>query len=250
MNTLPDAVRRYRSAQARFLRPALINFFAHEFPRFFGPLMRERIADEILGLFEAMVPQSNRIKPGQLLWNALDQHTRGDSPNRRFVPVILSLITEEDVKQLAHNVPMSHIARKAIARIIREAYVQGGILSSRDIGLLTLRHPTNVSALRQVYEQENDCTLPHTGALHDMGSCISHKAIIVWKVVVEKKDPAAVAKECNHTQRAVDRYLKDYYRVKTAYEYRNDIDYIHSVTGLAKHVVRQYIDIINREKNT
>lgn len=56
--------------------------------------------------------------------------------------------------------------------------------------------------------------------------------------------------ECHHTQAAVDRYLKDYYRVKTAYDHTADIDYIHTVTGLAKYVVKQYIDIINREKNT
>ena len=41
-----------------------------------------------------------------------------------------------------------------------------------------------------------------------MGSCISHKTAIVRKVVLEKKDPADVARECNHSQRAVDHYLK------------------------------------------
>ncbi len=246
-NTVTDSIKRYSAAKERFFKPVIVNFFASEFPRLFGPIMRERLADELIRLFETLAPETTRIKPGQILWNALNKKTRGDSPNRKYVTVVLSLITEDDITQLTNDVPMSHITKKAIARIIREAYAQGGILSSRDIGLLTLRHPTFVSKLRKEYEKEHHCTLPHTGALHDMGSCISHKATVIRKVIFEKKDPSDVAKECNHTQRAVDNYLKDYHRVKTVYQQNQDIDYIHIVTGMAKHVVKQYVEFINHD---
>ncbi len=241
----PDSVKRYDAAKHRFLRPVLINFFAREFPKLFGPLMRERIVDELITLFEKTTPEVKRIKPGQILWNALDINTRGDSPNRRYVTVVLSVITENDVEQLANGVPMSVVAINAIVRMIKEAYEQGGVLSSRDIGLLTLRTPSYASRIRLEYEKKNNCLLPHTGLLHDMGSCISHKTTIIHKVLVEKKDPADVARECNHSQRAVDRYLKDFHRVKTAYKLNQDNDYIHIVTGIAKHVVKQYVEMIN-----
>jgi hypothetical protein len=241
----PDSVKRYNAAKHRFLRPVLINFFAREFPKLFGPVMRERITDELIDLFEKTTPETNRIKPGQILWNALDKNTRGDSPNRRYVTVVLSVITENDVEQLANGVPMSVIANNAIARMYKETYEQGGVLSTRDMGLLTLRSSSWVSKLRLKYEKDHDCLLPHTGLLHDMGSCISHKTTIIRKVLVEKKDPADVARECNHTQRAVDRYLKDFHRVKTAYKQNQDDDYVHIVTGIAKHVVKQYIEMIN-----
>jgi hypothetical protein len=226
----PDCVKRYDAAKHRFLRPVLINFFAREFPKLFGPVIRERIADELITLFEKTTPEVKRIKPGQILWNALDKNTRGDSPNRRYVTVILSVITENDVEQLVNGVPMSVVASNAVAIMIKEAYEQGGVLSSRDIGLLTLRSSSWVSKLRLKYEKEHDSLLPHTGLLHDMGSCISHKTTIIRKVLVEKKDPADVARECNHTQRAVDRYLKDFHRVKTAYKQNKDNDYVHIVT--------------------
>lgn len=240
-----DSFKRYNAAKHRFLRPVLMNFFAREFPNLFGPIMRERIADELIDLFEKSAPETKRIKPGQILWYALDKNTRGDSPNRRFVPVVLSITTENDIKQLANGVPVSVITQKAIARMMKEAYEQGGILSNRDVGLLTLRPLSWVSKLRLNYEKEHDCLLPHTGRLHDMGPCISHKTTIIRKVITEKKDPADVAKECNHSQRAVDRYLKDFHRVKTAYKQNRDGDYIHTVTGIAKHVVQEYIEIIN-----
>ncbi len=241
----PDSVKRYNAAKHRFLRPVLINFFAREFPKLFGPVMRERITDELIDLFEKTTPETNRIKPGQILWNALDKNTRGDSPNRRYVTVVLSVITENDVEQLANGVPMSVVTNNAIARMYKETYEQGGVLSTRDMGLLTLRSSSWVSQLRLKYEKDHDCLLPHTGLLHDMGSCISHKTTIIRKVLVEKKDPADVARECNHTQRAVDRYLKDFHRVKTAYKQNQDDDYVHIVTGIAKHVVKQYIEMID-----
>jgi hypothetical protein len=241
----PDSVKRYNSARHRFLRSRVINFFAREFPKFFGPVIRERIADELIDLFEKTTPEVKRVKPGQILWIALDKNTRGDSPNRRYVPVVLSVITEYDVEQLTKGVPMSVIFKNAIARMMKEAINQGGILSGRDLSLLTFRNSTYISNMRIQYEKEHDCLLPHTGLLHDMGSCISHKKTILHKVIVEKKDPSDVARECNHSQRAVDRYLKDFYRVKTAYMHNKDNNYVHLVTGIAKHVVNQYIEIIN-----
>jgi len=247
MSITTDSIKRYNAAQYRFFKPAVVNFFAREFPKFFGPVMREKVADELISLFDTLCPETKRLKPGQILWNALHKNTRGDSPNRKYVPVVLTIIDDNDVKQLIKGDPMVTITRNSVARIIREAYEQDGILSSRDIGLLILREPTVVSQIRKTYEKEHKCTLPHTGALHDMGSCISHKATIIRKVVAEKKDPADVACECQHSQRAVDNYLKNYQRVKTAYEYNQDLNYVHVVTGISKHVVKEYVNILKNE---
>lgn len=245
-----DGVKRYSSAKARFLKPVIMNFFAIECPRFFGPTLREKLADELIDIFEAVAPECSRLKSGQVLWNTLDQNTRGDSPRRRYVPVVLTLICEEDIQQLVQGVAMKKIAERSIARMIREAYEQGGILSSRDLGLLTLRHGSSVSAIRKRYETEHHKTLPHTGVLHDMGTCVSHKNIVIRKVVLEKKDPAQVARECNHSQAAVDRYLKDYQRVKTLYTLDQDLDFIHLATQIARHVIKQYIALIKEEEKS
>jgi hypothetical protein len=125
-----------------------------------------------------------------------------------------------------------------------EAYNQGALLSMRDIGLLTLRRISAVSSIRKKYEERNNKSLPHTGSMHDAGSCISHKGTIVKKVFLEKKDPAVVANETKHTQKAVDRYLNDFNRVRSLYEFNDDINRISLITGIAKHVVTQYLEIL------
>jgi hypothetical protein len=245
----PDGIKRYRSAQHRFLKTVIAAFFKRELPSRLGPILRDKLADELITLFEQQYPPHTRLQPGQLLWNALDKHTRGDSPTRRFVPVVLSLITPGDIEQLAKGAQPPVIAEEAVARMMNEAYQQGGVLSTRDVALMMHRHTSQVSQMRLHYENTHQCSLPHTGALHDMGSTISHKTMIIKKIIMQKKDPASVARECKHSQQAVDRYLKDYNRVKIVYHHNTDITFIHLVTGIAKHVVKQYVALIESENN-
>src|SRR5512133_3067833 len=92
-----SSAKHYSSALDRFLKPAIVNFFEREFSGMFGPIVRNNIADALIDLFNSLCPETTRLKPGQLVWNALDKKTRADSPRRRYKPVILSLITQEDV---------------------------------------------------------------------------------------------------------------------------------------------------------
>ena len=241
----PDYVKKYNSAKRRFLKGALDGFFRREFPQLMGPILREKLVDELLKLLDKTLPMKEHLKPGQMVWNAVSTSTRATSLNPECVPVVLTMIDEGDVEELVQGKKMTEIMRKAISRILNEAYNQGGLLSMRDIGLLTWRPGTNISAVRKKYEKENDCMLPHRGSLQDMGTCISHKAIIVRKVVLEKKDPYTVSRETKHSMRAVDRYLKDFHRVRTCYEDGKDEEFILLATGLSKHLVREYMRLID-----
>lgn len=241
----PSCVKHYGSAKQRFLRGLFIHFFEQELPKLFGPTMRQKLADELIQLVVKAMPEREHVKPGQIVWTAIDLHTRSDSPQRRFVPVILTIINEDDCRQLAEGTKMTEITRNAIARICREAYEQGALLSMRDIGLLSWRDASSVTLRRQEYEAEHNNTLPHIGSLHDMGPCVTHKANIVRKAVLEKKDPTVVAAETNHTLRAVERYLKDFRRVETCYNTNPDPEFISQATAIALHVVKQYLQIIH-----
>lgn len=246
----PQSIKRYRSAEKRFLKPSIEKFLEREFPKFFGPVIRDKIAQKIEELVDQQLPRKQYLRPGQCVWNAVAIHTRPDSHDCQLIPVILTLVDTSDINQLSNGTPMTVIARKAIARITREAYEQGALLSMRDIGLLVWRPNNTVSTMRKRWEEEHKSILPHVGSLQDFGSCISHKAAIIKKVVYEKKDPMKVANETKHSQKAVDRYLNDFYRVKTCYEKDKDLDFISQVTGLSKFLVKQYWQLIeNNEKN-
>jgi hypothetical protein len=244
----PQAQKHFGSARKRFLQSSIENFLDKEFPRTFGPVIRQKMAEKIVGLVDQQLPAKEYLRPGQCVWNAVSVATRPDSPKCCLVPVILTLVDESDVEQLARGTPMSVIAQQSVARICEEASAQGALLSMRDIGLLVWRENSSISTIRKKWEADQKTTLPHVGTIQDFGTCISHKTAIIRKVVYEGKDPRRAADETKHSQRAVDRYLKDFHRVKTCYDYMPDIDFITRTTGLSRHLVNQYVGIIKENE--
>jgi len=240
-----SSVKHYSSAHDRFLKPAIVNFFEREFCGMFGPVVRENIADALIDLFNSLYPESSRLKPGQIVWNALDKRTRADSEKRRYKPVILSLVTDDEVSMFEKGSSVSTIRKNVMARMIKEAYQQGAVLSTRDLSLLLVFSASALSHQRIEYEKEHNTVLPHTGVIHDMGTTLTHKRIIIYKHVVEKKDPSIVSRETNHSQIAVDKYLKDFNRVKTLVNDNKDINFIHHTTNISRQVIQQYLQIIN-----
>mgnify|MGYP005727112391 CR=1 FL=1 len=238
----------YHSATQRFLKPALKEFFKREFPHFFGPIIRENVAEQILILVNNLNATKDALNPGQILWYALDKNTRADNPNRKLKPLILTIISQDDCQKLAKGAKMSQIRPHAIARIMKEAYQQGALLSMRDIEILTWHSKGALHHSRIKYEEEFQEILPHTGTLHDMGSCISHKTVIVKKILIDKKETRTVAAETNHSLKAVEHYYKNFRRVEQLYQKNQDPQYIAMVTAIAKHVVLEYIDIIKALK--
>ena len=240
----------YASAHKRLLEAAVAHFFEENFPKLFGPVMRTRIARQLLDLIAAQTPPTSHLQPGQCLWNAVAIDTRADSAHLRLVPVILTLVNADDIARLADGAPLVEIKQTAVARLLEEAYQQGALLSMRDIGLLTWHRWNGIGCYRRAWEKQHQCQLPHPGTLQDMGSCMTHKSAIVVKAVYQHQDPRQVAAETKHSQAAVDRYLKDFHRVRTCYRQAPDAEFVSHVTGMSKHLVRQYIDIIERHENT
>ena len=237
--------KQYRSAHDRFLKPMIVNFLVYEL-RYLGPVTAANVADELIRIFEENVPQIGRLKHGQMLWNALDKNTRGDSKNRKYKAVVLSVVTDEDVTLFKQGKSIKEIRKQIIARIMKEAYEQGGILSTRDVGLILSHDSSVISQERSQYEIEHQTVLPHPGVLHDMGSTITHKRMIIYKYVIEKKATNIIALETNHSQRAVDHYIRDYNRVKILLDDHKNLEFIHLATKIAKPVIKQYQDVFNQ----
>jgi len=250
MKQSPDHIRRFTAVKGRFLKGVLDSFFKNEFSRLIGPLLRSKLVEELIKLLEKTLPLRDHVRPGQVVWNVVSIRTRADAYNPVFIPVVLTMVHEEDIEQLTKGLHPSIVAQSVIARMMHEAYAQGGLLSTRDIGLLTWRNASGLSQIRKRYEHAQGVILPHPGSLQDMGSCISHKSAIVKKVVIEKKDPLTASRETAHSILAADHYLKDFHRVRTCYADGKNADFISFTTGINKHVVQEYIKLANEcEKN-
>jgi hypothetical protein len=65
------------------------------------------------------------------------------------------VVTDEDVALLEQGISIKIIRKQLVARLMREAFEQGGILSTRDVALILATRNATVSLNRTEYEKEN-----------------------------------------------------------------------------------------------
>lgn len=207
----------YRPQEAKTFRNVLTQFILREFPRLGGPWVIGHFVDKLLTLFDEHHLARGRIQAGQTIWMAVaaDETAGYRKPmsHTRQVAVALTLIDPSDITSFRQGTPRHEVLAQAIARVAREAYAQGGVLSTIDLCLLFARSRSTISTLIRRYETETQQVVPRRGTVHDMGRTYSHKRIICYKAFVEGKPTHLVAQETYHTPLAVDNYLLDFARV-------------------------------------
>jgi hypothetical protein len=88
--------------------------------------------------------------------------------------------------------------------------------------------------------------LPCRGTIHDMGRSVSHKAIICYKRLVEKKPTSQVAQETFHSAEEVEYYVQTLRRVQLCKDSGMDLEDIAQATGHSQSLVREYLDLIEQ----
>jgi len=210
----------YRPQAGKTLRQALIRFIAREFPRLGGPWVIRLFVDKLLELGDTYHIARERLTPGQTLWPAvaLDERPAYRKPltRTRQVPVVVTLVNQDDIADLRANAKRCDLLKRALVRAANDAYAQGGVLTVTDLGLLFRLSPTRTAELIRGYEAETGEVVPRRGNLHDMGRTVTHKRIICRKAYLEGKPTHVIAREVYHSPEAVDHYILDFARVRFA----------------------------------
>lgn len=236
----------YNSAHSRMFISILDRFLHEHVPQIGGPEIRRIFSKKLIELFEKYLPDINRMSPGQMFWIAVDKSTRADSIKVKYVPTVLTLVNDKDIDDLVSGESNGNPNKQlpsTIARITKEAYQQGGLLSMRDIALIFKRYHADISTKRKEYELKCNEILPTPAVLQDMGSGVTHKSLILRKILIEKKDMNVVRSETMHTQEAIDRYLKDYQRIAMLLKEEKSVNYIAKVTNCRPFLIKQYREI-------
>ncbi|MFQ6016500.1 MAG: DUF1670 domain-containing protein [Anaerolineae bacterium] len=206
------------------------------------------LIQRFLAIIEEYAPLQKRLRPYQTLVLAVDKNEKFGYGKRmescRLVPVIITLITPEELQEVADGTPLRELRPRIAARILKEAYDQGGVLPFSTVGLLTgLYAPSTVSvAVKLFYEQNPDVVLPHSGTVFDLGRTLTHKRI---SVLLKHQGllTQEIARRINHHPRAVARYNDDEERVGQLWEEGKSVEMISYLTGLSREVVQEYIAI-------
>jgi len=207
----------YRPRAAKTLRQALIRFITREFPRLGGPWVIELFVEKALELVEAHRVAADCLKPGQTVWLAVavDERPGYRKPmtHTRQVPVVLTLVDQDDIAKLRAGVEWTDVLKRAVVRAAHEAYGQGGAITCTDLSV-SFHHSSNrVAELIREYEMQTGEVVPRRGNLHDIGRTVTHRRIICRKAYLEGKPTHLIAQETCHCPEAVDHYVLDLARV-------------------------------------
>jgi len=208
----------YKPLQDKTLENALAHRIGAEFPRLGGSRIHRVCARMVLEVVEAHLRPRESIRHGQVLWLAY----RIDDPPRRgkrtadseLVPVVLDLSTAEDIDARLARRPPRERRQAKLVRLCHQAFDQGGLLSNCDLAELLAINDAGAAHLLAEHEKRTGRVVPRRATVHDVGTGLTHKAIICRKRYLEGKPPEQVARETYHSLEAVDRYLAAYDRVR------------------------------------
>jgi len=242
----------YDASKRKTFHSSLCHLLQTEFPGVFGPAVTRLFADKIDVLYEGFHPPRSRLKVGQVFWAAVavddPPHKDKRIEDTRLVPVILDLVTPQDIDNSSHGGRRVQIRRDRILRLFRQTYEQGGVLSYADVSLLAHIGMNAITAVVHAEQEATGLPVPCRGTVHDMGRSVSHKAIICYKRLVEKKATSQVAQETFHSAEEVEYYVQTLRRVQLCRDSGMGPEDIAQATGHSQLLVREYLDLIDRFK--
>lgn len=248
MNPQPDYLRkRYGPMREKSLKNALSHRIAQDFPRLGGERIRQLCADMILEVVNQHLRPRDMVQHGQVVWLAVSLNDPPALKKRlrdtQLVPVILDLSTTEDLEAILDRVkPQERLRRKAI-RLCQQAHAQGALLSNVDLAELLNRHDSQIASLLAAHERHAQQLIPRRATLHDVGTGLTHKAIICRKHA-EGKTADQIARETHHSLAAVDRYLADFDRVRQCRQLGMNPEQIAFTLHHSPRLVQQYLELV------
>lgn len=232
----------------RNLRTRLVNRFKDKYRFMGGEEIIQFIVDDILSLVEEEYRPLAVIKKGQILWDGIkikQKRKPGRALNMketRTKPIVLTLISEEDMKKLREGIPAIEIEKDKIERITKEAVDQGTVLNQVDLGLLIDRSRSTIIRYIKEREKEKGIQMPTRGRIHDLGPGVSHKADILRMKKLKKYSILEIKRRTSHSTEAIERYRRDYDRVEMLVPKISPQE-IAFVTGMSERLVNEYIKL-------
>ena len=150
----PEHRDRYASLPKRNFRNAIIRLLEEQYKILGSHKVLQMVADDILKLHQEFYPDIEQHSFGHIVWRTTGADCRKPSYGTRVEDyevktVVLPLITEEDIESRIRRHygqkkvlnPKNHRKRDiaVMARLIKSAYDQGGLLSGAELSVLLNR---------------------------------------------------------------------------------------------------------------
>ena len=207
-------------------------------------------AADIVKKVQELYKEPNMLEVGQMQWIGVD-HTDRPSYGKgvrttRFKPVVLTPICREDLHLMGNGYSHREVREKKIVRLFNEANKQGALLTNADVAMILGVSAGTVSKQAREYMERKNVVLPTRWIVHDIGRAVTHKRIIV-RLYMEGRLVPEIARMTNHSEEAVNRYIKAFNKVRMLKD-RLGIDEIIRTLEMSNYLVKEYFHIINQDR--
>ena len=253
---------RFSSIPKRNFKHAVIRLLEEQYKLVGSHKVINLIADDIQTLHQEFYPDADANSIGTINWRTTKAGCGKPSYGTKaedyeVVTVKLPLIRDEDVDNRIREFHCSYGQSekngnykkmkerdiKTMARLVKSAYAQGGLLTGAELAVLLNRSLGAIGKYLKAYHQQHNEILPTKGMILDQGSRPSHKGSIISLYEQGYPEPD-IARQTNHTIEAVSRYLKNYKRVKMLLEKNFNVMETVRITGLGRSTIFQYRDLV------
>jgi hypothetical protein len=254
---------RYASIPKRTFRNSIVHLLEEEYKMVGSHKVVNMIADDIVALHQEFYPELERKTFGHIAWRTTAVMNHKPSYGTKVEDyevktVFLPLVTEGDVEQrietwyrpqkqkddgaVNYKKQMDRDV-EVMARLIKSAYEQGGLLSGAELSVLLNRSLTNIGKYMRIYHQTHQDILPTKGMILDQGSKPSHKGSII-NLYEQGYPEVDIARLTTHTIESVGRYIRRYKNVKLLLEKNCTLMELVRLTGMGRSTAIQYRDLV------
>lgn len=230
------------------LNESILHLIREDFQFIAGEKIQRMFANEVVNIVEKSRKNDSQLDVGQILWYGVSTNEKPNygksSQNMKLAPIILTLISDKDLKKKANGYSDKEILKDKVVRLFNESYEQKALLTHADVAFLLHTSTGTVSKILKEYMEETKVIVPTRGIIHDIGRATTHKKIILNHYLVGYQTPE-IARLTNHTEEACDRYIKTFKRIQKLSQ-KMDVDEIVSVLGVGKSLVKEYLSILER----
>jgi len=248
----------YHATTQHTFRQAIVYLLETEYKLVGSHRVIQMIADDIVELQAEYYWDADQVPPGHIVWRGTLDGGHKPAVGRKAeeeptVTAVLPLITDGDIVARAQGCPAGKHAgmwarERSIRRMVR--LVKAGLnnpggrqlLSLAELALLLNRSIATVSRYVRDHFERTGELLPIKGYVLDQGSRPTHKGHIL-RLYEQGMAPPDIARTTDHSLEAVDRYIKDYERVKVLLGKGLTVKEISHAIGKGERTVLQYREI-------
>ena len=250
---------RYESLPKRSFRNAIIRMLEEEYKIVGSHKVIGMIANDIVELHKEFYPEVEKAPLGSISWRTTATQSKKPGYETKVEDyevktVVLPLVTESDVEKRINQF-YGHAKKnenyqkqqdrdiEVMARLVKSAYKQGGLLSGAELSVLLNRSLTTIGRYTRIYHERHDDILPTKGMILDQGSKPTHKAAII-NLYEQGYPEVDIARLTDHQIESTSRYIKAYKKIKMLLERGFNLIEMVRITGMGRSTITQYRELI------